>query len=147
MNFFKNFAQLAALAFVALPIANLLPPSQTGTNEAGATIVIRLDVEPQAAAYIKFDGVDGECEVKEGRNTVGSNTRTGEKLIVVVKNGKLAEFGVQPARGKFKALAPSATPCFTTQCTTLNPPKCFVQNGVCICVCGPWITAATGGRN
>jgi len=147
MNFFKNFAQLAALAFVALPIANLLPPAQTTPNEAGATIVIRLDVEPQAAAYIKFDGVDGECEVKEGQNVVGRNTRTGEKLIVVVKKGQLVEFGSRKGSSAFKAIVPSATPCFTTQCTTLNPPKCFIQNGVCVCVCGPWIKAASGGRN
>ncbi|GEM_PF-1069247 len=147
MNFFKNFAQLAAMAFVALPIATLLPPVQTTTNEAATTFVIRLDVEPQAAAYIKFDGVDGECQVKEGRNIVGRNTRTGDKFIAVIKNGKLAEFGVQPVKGTFKALAPSSTPCFTTQCTTMNPPKCFVRNGVCICVCGPWITAALPGGN
>jgi len=145
MNFVKNFAQLAALAFVA--VLFFAPQVQAQKPTKNSTFVIRLDVEPQAAAYIKFDGIDGECEVKEGRNIVGSNTRTGDKFIAVIKNGKLAEFGVQPVKGKFKALAPSSTPCFTTQCTTLNTPKCFVQNGVCVCVCGPWLTAIAGGRN
>ena len=140
MNFFKNFAPLTVLAFVAVLFA--IPQAQGQTSSAG--IVIHIEVEPSAAGYIKFDGIDGECTVKEGRNIVGSNTRTGEKLVVVVKGGKLTQFGTQSASGKFKALTPSATPCFTINCGTFNPPKCFSYNGACICVCGPWITAAGG---
>ncbi|MEQ1745941.1 MAG: hypothetical protein ABMA02_10970 [Saprospiraceae bacterium] len=140
MNFFKNFAPLATLAFAAI----LFAAPQAHAQSTSGTFVIRLDVEPSAAAYIKFDGVDGECTVKEGRNIVGTNTRTNEKLMIVVKSGKLTQFGTQAVGGKFKALTPTATPCSTIHCTTLNPPRCFIYNGSCICVCGPWITAAGG---
>ena len=140
MNFFKNFFSVATIAFVTALCATPQVQAQTGASG----IKIQMQVEPQAAAYIKFDGVDGECTVKEGRNVVGQNTRTGDKLIVIVKNGKLSGFGVQPARGSFVAIAPNASPCNSTiHCTTLNPPTCFtLPNGTCVCSCGPWITSS-----
>jgi hypothetical protein len=141
MNFFKNFALFAVLAFAATLFNAPKAQAQAGSG----SLKIQMHVEPLAAAYIKFDGVDGECVVKEGRNTVGKNTRTGDKLIIVVKKGKLVEFGVLPAKGAYKAISPNATPCFTITCTTLNPPKCFtLPGGGCVCVCGPWITSSTG---
>lgn len=143
MNIFKNFAPIALFAFaIALFTA---APAQAQTNDG--SLKIQMHVEPQAAAYIKFDGIDGECIVKEGRNIVGKNTRTGEKLIVVVKNGKLSGFGVQPVGGSFKAISPNSAPCFSITCFSFNPPKCFtLPSGACVCVCGPWITSNSGGN-
>lgn len=143
MNHFKSFFAFAILAcsvsFFSLPAAR----AQAGSGD----LKIQMHVEPLAAAYIKFDGIDGEVAVQEGRNIVGENTRTGEKLIVVVKGGKLTGFGTQAARGSFKLLTPSASPCFTITCGTFNPPKCFpLSNGACVCVCGPWITSSAGGN-
>lgn len=141
MNIFKFFS-IAAVAFTALFFSATPTASAQQTREH--ILLIQMNVEPQAAAYIKFDGVDGECSVREGRNTVGRNTRTGDLLVVVVRNGKLVEFGTQNAAGAFKAVSPNASPCNSTiHCTTLNPPKCFtLPGGACVCVCGPWITAA-----
>jgi hypothetical protein len=138
MNIFKNFAPIVLFAF-----AFFLGNTSTATAQSSSgTIKIQMHVEPQAAAYIKFDGIDGECTVKEGRNVVGKNTRTGEKLVVVVKNGKLSGFGVQPVGGAFKSLSPNASPCFTITCFSFNPPKCFtLPSGACVCVCGPWISS------
>ncbi len=146
MNIFKFFS-IAAVACTALFFSATNSVSAQQTREH--VLLIKLQVDPQAAAaaYIKFDGVDGECQVKEGRNVVGRNTRTGDQLVIVVKNGKLTEFGTQSASGAFKAITPSASPCFRPTCTTLNPPKCFVlPGGTCVCVCGPWFTSATGGN-
>lgn len=141
MNIFKFFP-IAAMAFSALFLSTTPDAKAQQTREH--VLLIQMHVEPLAAAYIKFDGVDGECEVKEGRNTVGRNTRTGDQLIVVVRKGKLAEFGTQTASGAYKALLPASSPCIPGPiCTTLNPPKCFrLPGGGCVCVCGPWITAA-----
>lgn len=140
MNIFKFFS-IAAVACTTLFFSAPTPASAQQTREH--VLLIKMNVEPSAAAYIKFDGVDGECQVKEGRNVVGRNTRTGDQLIIVVKNGKLTEFGTQSASAAFKAITPSASPCFRPICTTFNPPKCFVlPGGTCVCVCGPWITAA-----
>src|SRR5262245_51673772 len=143
MQFIKNFLSIAILACTFSLFSVPAAKAQGTTSE----VKFHINVDPQAAAYIKFDGVDGECTAKEGRNVVGENTRTGEKLIVVVKNGMLTAFGFQPARGSFKAVAPSASPCFTISCTTFNPPKCFpLPNGGCVCICGPWITSNSGGN-
>jgi len=144
MQFFKNFFSVALLTFVIALFSTPQAHAQTGAG--GSTIQMHAD--PLAAAYIKFDGVDGECTVREGRNVVGKNTRTGDQLIIVVRNGKLAAFGLQPTSGAFKAIPPSASPCFTITCGTFNPPKCFpMPNGGCVCVCGPWITSNTPGGN
>lgn len=141
MNFFKNLFSVATLAFVA----TVFTAPQVQAQASSGELKIQMNVEPQAAAYIKFDGVDGECRVQEGRNVVGRNTRTGEQLIIVVRSGKIAQFGVTPTGGSFKALSPNASPCFTVHCTTVNPPKCFTTpGGQCVCVCGPWITSNTG---
>ncbi|MBP8239923.1 MAG: hypothetical protein KAX50_08180, partial [Saprospiraceae bacterium] len=100
MNIFKFFS-IAAVACTALFFSATNSASAQQTREH--VLLIQMNVEPQAAAYIKFDGVDGECQVKEGRNVVGRNTRTGDQLVIVVKNGKLTEFGTQSASGAFKA--------------------------------------------
>ena len=144
MNIIKNFFQFTFLASALFLAASSTVSAQAGTGG----LSIQMHVEPQAAAYIKFDGVDGEVEPKEGRNIVGQNTRTGDKLIIVVKNGKLVQFGVLPTRGAFKALTPNASPCNPTlTCTTFNPPKCFtLPGGECVCSCGPWITSSSGGN-
>ena len=140
MKIFKNCLPFALFTFVIA----LFSAPQVHAQASGG-LKIQMHVEPQAAAYIKFDGVDGECIVKEGRNIVGKNTRTGDQLIIVVKRGKLSAFGYQPTGGAFKALTPNANPCFTITCTTLNPPKCFtLPGGECVCVCGPWITSNSG---
>ena len=147
MNFTKNFVSIAAVAFFAVVF---FAPQQTLAQQTREHILlIKMHVEPQAAVYIKFADVDGECSVHEGRNVVGENTRNGDKLIAIVKGGKLESFGVQPARGKFKALNPSAAPCLPNlSCTTQNPPKCYtLPGGTCVCVCGPWLSAAAPGRN
>jgi len=141
MSFSKKIIALtlfaSAIAFFATP--------QVQAQTASGGFNIQMHVEPQAAAYIKFDGIDGECTVVEGRNIVGSNTQTGDKLVLVVKNGKLSGFGVELKRGVFKALSPNAAPCFSITCTTFNPPKCFtIPGGACVCVCGPWITSGAG---
>ncbi len=142
MNFFKNFCSFAIVALA------LFTAVQTNAQIAASGLKIQINTEPSAAAYLKFDGVDGSVSVKEGRNVVGENTRTGEKLIIVVKSGKLTQFGVQPSRGSFKALVPTASPCNPNlTCTTFNPPHCYNIPGVgCVCVCGPWITS-NSGRN
>ncbi len=118
------------------------PQAQAQTSGAGG-LKIQMQVEPSAAAYIKFDGVDGEVNVQEGRNVVGRNTRNGDQLIVVVRNGKPVQFGVQPTGGSFKAIPSNASPCNSTiHCTTFNPPVCFtLPGGQCVCSCGPWITS------
>ena len=143
MHFFKNFLPLSALAFVAA----FFMASHTSQAQT-APLTVQMHIEPQAAAYIKFDGIDGECQVKEGRNIVGKNTRTGDQLILVVKGGKLVEFGVQPTRGAYKAIPANAAPCIPTlRCPNFAPPKCHtLPGGECVCTCGLWITAG-GGQN
>lgn len=144
MNIFKFFS-IAAVACTSLFFSTTNSVSAQQTREQ--VLLIQMNVEPQAAGFIRFDGVDGESQVKEGRNVVGRNTRTGDQLVIVVKNGKLTEFGTQSASGAFKAITPSASPCFRPTCTTFNPPKCFVlPGGTCVCVCGPWFTSAAGGN-
>lgn len=140
MNSFKNFFSFATLAFVAV----LFATPQAQAQAAGAKLTIQMNVEPSAAAYIKFDGIDGEVVSKEGRNVVGKNSRNGDQLIVVVRNGKAVQFGVQPVGGSFKAIPANASPCNSTiHCTTFNPPVCFtLPGGECVCSCGPWITSA-----
>ncbi len=142
MNIFKNFFSFAIVAFAFFTAPHL--NAQTGASG----LKIQMHVEPSAAAYIKFDGIDGECTVKEGRNVIGTNTRTGEKLIIVVKGGKLTQFGVQPTRGSFKSIPSNASPCNPNlSCTTFNPPHCYtIPGGGCVCVCGPWITSNSGGN-
>ncbi len=144
MNIIKNFFSLALI------VAAFSTFSTTGANaQTGGSTQIQMHVEPQAAIYIKFEGVDGSVSVNEGRNVVGQNTRTGDKLIIVVKGGKLTAFGIQPRVGSFKALPQNASPCNPTlSCTTFNPPHCFtLPGGECVCVCGPWITSGGSGRN
>jgi len=144
MNIIKNFFSFAILAAAFAMFSTTPVQAQTG-----GPIKIQMHVEPQAAIYIKFDGVDGECQVKEGRNIVGKNTRTGDQLIIVVKSGKLVAFGTQARGGSFKALPQNANPCNPTlSCTTFNPPHCFtIATGDCVCVCGPWISSGGSGRN
>jgi hypothetical protein len=143
MNSFKNFIAFATLVFAT--VLCTAPSLQAQTAGAGG-LKIQMQVEPSAAAYIKFDGIDGEIQVNEGRNVVGKNTRNGDQLIVVVRNGKPVQFGVQPVGGTFKAIPSNASPCNSTlHCTTLNPPVCFtLPGGQCVCSCGPWITSNTG---
>lgn len=145
MNIFKFFS-IAAVACTAMFFSAATSASAQQTSQP--PLLIQMHVEPQAAGYIRFDGVDGECQVREGRNAVGRNTRTGDQLIIVVKNGKLTEFGTQSATGGYKVLLPASSPCISGPiCTTFNPPKCFrLPGGACVCVCGPWITSAAGGN-
>jgi hypothetical protein len=144
MNIIKNFFSFAILAAVFATFSAAPVQAQTG-----GALKIQMHVEPLAAGYIKFDGVDGECTVKEGRNVVGKNTRTNEQLIVVIKGGKLSAFGTQARGGSFKPLPQNANPCNPTlSCTTFNPPHCYtLLGGECVCVCGPWISNGGSGQN
>lgn len=142
MNFLKSFIQLTVLV-VAISTFSIT----TITAQAGSfNISIRID--SLTAGFIKFDGVDGSHQMKEGSNIVGRNSRTGEKLIINVKSGKLVSMGTQSKTGAFKALSPNAAPCNPgIRCPNFAPPKCFtIPGGACVCVCGPWITTG-GGRN
>ncbi len=144
MNRIKNFICLAVL-FCTTGLFTSAEAKENILFSAPPldSFKIAIHVDPQHAAYIKFIGIDGEAFVKEGRNTVATNTRTGDKYIIVVKGGKLTECGLLPTNGRYKALTPTSTPCNSTiHCTTMNPPKCFLENGICFCVCGPWISAA-----
>jgi hypothetical protein len=141
MNIFKNLFSFAALTLVAVFFA---APKQAEAQQTREHILLlKTHVEPQAAAYIKFDGVDGESKIKEGRNVVGRNTRTGEQLIVVVRDGKLAEFGTQSAGGAFKPASLSASPLsFYPDCPY---PYCFTsKDGEYICVCLQAMTLTSG---
>lgn len=66
------------------------------------------------------------------------------KFVVVLRSGKIAQVGIIPAGGSFKALQPSSAPCNTIQCTTFQIKHCFQFNGQCVCVCGAWITSYPG---
>jgi hypothetical protein len=144
MNRIKNFVCLAVM-FSITGLFNNVEAKENSLFYAPPvdSFKIAIHVDPQSAAFMKIEGIKGECKVAEGRNTVATNTRTGDKYIIVVKSGKLTECGLLPANGRYKILTPTSTPCNSTiHCTTMNPPKCFVENGVCFCVCGPWISAA-----
>lgn len=144
MNSIKNFICLAVL-FCTTGLFNNAEAKENTLLFAPPldSFKIAIHVDPQYASFMKIEGIKGECMVAEGRNTVATNTRTGDKYIIVVKNGKLTECGLQPTKGRYKALTPTAGPCNSTiHCTTLNPPTCFLENGMCFCVCGPWITSA-----
>jgi hypothetical protein len=143
MNRIKNFICLPVLICIAGLFTNAeAKESSTFFIPPVDSFKITIHVDPQYAAYMKLGDIKGETSVAEGRNTVATNTRTGDKYIIIVKNGKLTECGLQPASGRYKALTPTSAPCTTIHCTTVNPPKCFVENGMCFCVCGPWISAA-----
>lgn len=66
------------------------------------------------------------------------------KFVVVLRNGEIAQVGIIPVGGSFKALQPSSAPCNTIACTTFQIKHCFQLNGQCVCVCGAWIAAYPG---
>lgn len=91
-------------------------------------------MDPQAAGYLKIGDIKGECDVREGRNEIGRNIRTGEVFVVFVEKGEIVRCGFHPNLGHFKALPPAPDPCFKSSRCNI-PPKCYVlPDGSCICL-------------
>jgi hypothetical protein len=79
-----------------------------------------------------------------GQQVLAISKTDRTKFVVVLRNGKIAQVGIIPVGGSFKALQPSSAPCNTIQCTTFQIKHCFQVNGQCVCVCGAWITSYPG---
>lgn len=99
-------------------------------------LLLKAQVEPQAAAYLKLGDIKGESNVKEGRNNVGTNTRTGDQIIVIISGGRISEVGVQ-SKGRYSPIQQSrAAACASPRC--VGATQCYtLPTGECFCLCDP----------
>jgi hypothetical protein len=108
-------------------------------------LILKAQAEPQAASFIKFAGVDGDCNVKEGRNIIGTNTKTGDQIIVVLTGGRISQVGVQ-SKGKFSPIRTAATTCASPRCLE-GAATCYtLPTGECFCLCPPIKKETPKGR-
>ncbi len=108
-----------------------------------------------AAGYIKFDGIDGEAYAIErvkappadGKHLIATHKKSGGKLMLMARGGKIQQLFVQSASGKVKTLEASTAGCSQGGfCTSFQIKKCFVlPSGECICVCGAWFADSSNG--
>ena len=140
MTTFKNFFFLTILALVAVVF--------TANNSQAQTSVQYPYYAFNADDEADYDVATVPSRLEDGRQVIATHKKTRTQIIAVIKSGKIAQIGVQPAGGRFKALSPAASPCNNVICATFQIKKCFTTPwGTCICVCGAWITAAGGAGN
>ena len=85
-------------------------------------------------------------KVKDGRHVLATYKKDKSQVIAVVRAGKIAQVGILPVGGQFKALTPTSSPCLSGGfCTTFQAKICYYINGVgCVCVCGGFLTSGGG---
>lgn len=108
-----------------------------------------------AAGYIKFEGVDGEAYALErvkappsdGKHLIATHKRSGGKLMLLARGGKIQRIFVQSASGKIKNLEATTAGCSQGGlCTSFQIKKCFrLPSGGCFCVCGAWFADNSSG--
>ena len=78
-----------------------------------------------------------------GRFTMATHKTNGTKIMVVLREGKIAQVGYQPKGGTFIARPLNSSPCGAgVICPTYQLKRCFfLPWGTCVCICGTWITA------
>ena len=101
-----------------------------------------------AAAYIKFEGIEGESYAlqrveappADGKHLIATHKRSGGKVMMTARGGKIQRIFVQSASGKIKTLEATTAGCSQGGlCTTFQIKKCFtLPSGDCFCVCGSW---------
>ncbi len=140
MTTFKNFFFLSILALVAVVFT--AQNTQAQSSAGSPALVFSADDEAD------YNVARIPSRLEDGRHVIATHKKTRTQIIAVIKSGKLAQIGVLPAGGSFKALSPAASPCNNVICGTWQIKKCFTTPwGSCICVCGAWITAAGGAGN
>jgi hypothetical protein len=134
----------AALLFGATAVLGLQPAAAQQTREH--ILLIKATVEPQAAGYMKIGDIKGESNVKEGRNVIGTNTRTGNQIVVIISNGRISQVGEQ-VKGQFNPIrtAPGSA-CATIRCEEGQPTCYTLSSGECFCLCPPIKKETPKGR-
>lgn len=140
----QNFFFVATVAIAAFLFST---PEAQAQQTREHILLITVKVDPQAAGYVKIGDIKGECQLKEGRNVIGKNTRNGDEYIAVVQGGKLSEIGVVPKGGSYKVLPTSSAGACDIRCRLGELPKRVCNGGVCFCVCGVWLTTPAGPGN
>lgn len=77
-----------------------------------------------------------------GRFAMATHKTNGTQIMVVLREGKIAQVGYQLKKGSFIALPPQSAPCGAgVTCPTYQLKRCFsLPWGTCVCICGTWIT-------
>ncbi len=101
-----------------------------------------------AAAYIKFDGIEGESNIVErveappadGEHLVATNKRSGAQIRLIAKGGKIQRMFAKSKEDKIKVLEATTAGCSQGGlCLNFQIKKCFTTPwGDCFCVCGAW---------
>ncbi|MGB0932003.1 MAG: hypothetical protein ACPGVB_14560 [Chitinophagales bacterium] len=120
-----------------------------------AFIALFSQTTADAAGYLKFDGIDGESYVIErvkappadGKHLVATHKKSGGKLMILARGGKIQRMYVQSVSGKTKTLEASTAGCSQGGlCTTFQIKTCFtLPSGECVCVCGAWFADSSNG--
>lgn len=120
-----------------------------------AFIAVFNQTTADAAGYIKFDGIDGESYAIErvkappsdGKHVIATHKKSGGKLMLLARAGKIQKIFVQSASGKIKTLEASTAGCSQGGlCTSFQIKKCFtLPDGSCFCVCGAWFADSSNG--
>ena len=73
-----------------------------------------------------------------GQYVLAVSKTDGTEIIVVLREGKIAECGYRRVGGQFVAVTPSQSPCNNLTCLTYQQKRCFDLSGQCVCICGTW---------
>ncbi|HMQ63988.1 MAG TPA: hypothetical protein PKE06_25110 [Flavilitoribacter sp.] len=140
MKTFKNFFVLTILALVA---ASLTPNTAQAQSKVQALTSVQYPYWVfNAEEENDYAVAEVPRKLEDGRHVMATNKKNRTQVIAVVKGGRIAQVGLLPAGGRFKALTPAASPCNNITCFSFQIKHCYTTPwGDCICVCGAWITA------
>lgn len=133
-----------SIQFFALLIALF---AATASFAQGAGKVSTHDISFNADDQSQWDVKQLPKNAPDGRHVLATSKTGKGQFVVVLRGGKIAQVGLIPVGGSFKAIAPStATPCVSSgPCLSFQIKHCFpLPGGGCACVCGAWITSYPG---
>lgn len=127
---------LFSTVILIVMITGMFPANLSAQQIREHILLLKAQAEPQAAAFLKLGDIKGESNVKEGRNNIGTNTRTGDQIIVVISGGRISEVGVQ-SKGRYSSIQPTrGSACASPRCD--GAPQCYtLPTGECLCLCQP----------
>lgn len=140
MTTIKNLFFGSFLAVVATIFTMNNVQAQASGNQQPAAVFTAVDSsEVWSVARIP-------ATLSDGKHVLATHKKNRTQVVIVVRNGQIAQVGHQTAGASFKAITPNASPCISGGfCTTYQARLCYTMPwGACVCVCGGFLTSNTG---
>lgn len=138
-----------SIQFFALLIALFATTAafaQAGAGGGGAGKTSTHDISFNADDQSQWDVKQLPENAPDGRHVLATSKTGKGQFIVVLRGGLIAQVGIVPVGGKYKALSPSSAPCSPSgRCLSFQIKHCYqIPGGGCVCVCGAWIATYPG---